>query len=115
VDSILQTIYDDDDDQLIAIALDEATGKIATCAKSNVRVYKPYGQGENALKVSIHNDSWPFPGRGTESMFSGHFNIVYRSMKPAKMRQSHYHGVSLRNSWWAVPGSRSSRRAMRLR
>ncbi|PQE33163.1 hypothetical protein CJF32_00003678 [Rutstroemia sp. NJR-2017a WRK4] len=54
-DSILQTIYDDDDDQLIAIALDEATGKIATCAKSNVRVYKPYGQGEDALKWSLQH------------------------------------------------------------
>lgn len=50
-DSILQTIYDDDDAQLEAIAIDEASGKIATCAGSNVRVYKPYGQGEDALKV----------------------------------------------------------------
>jgi hypothetical protein len=50
-DAILQTIYDDDETHLAAIALDEATGKIATCAGANIRVYKPYGQGENALKV----------------------------------------------------------------
>jgi cytosine/adenosine deaminase-related metal-dependent hydrolase len=50
-DSILQTIYDDDDEELEAIAIDEASGKIATCARSNIRVYKPYGQGEDALKV----------------------------------------------------------------
>lgn len=50
-DSILQTIYDDDEQPLEAIALDTASGKIATCAGSNVRVYKPYGQGEDALKV----------------------------------------------------------------
>jgi hypothetical protein len=50
-DTILQTIYDDDDAQLEAVALDEASGKIATCAGSNIRVYKPYGQEENALKV----------------------------------------------------------------
>jgi len=50
-DTILQTIYDDDEDQLQAIDIDEATGKIATCTGSNIRVYKPYGQGEDALKV----------------------------------------------------------------
>lgn len=50
-DSILQTIYDDDDDRLEAIAIDEASGKIATCTGSSVRVYKPYGHGEDALKV----------------------------------------------------------------
>ncbi|TVY58160.1 Regulator of V-ATPase in vacuolar membrane protein 1 [Lachnellula cervina] len=54
-DSILQTIYDDDDAQLEAIAIDEASGKIATCAGSNVRVYKPYGQGEDALKWSLQH------------------------------------------------------------
>jgi hypothetical protein len=48
----LQTIYDDDEAHLEAIAIDEASGKIATCAGSNIRVYKPYGQGEDALKVS---------------------------------------------------------------
>lgn len=52
-DTILQTIYDDDDSQLEAIALDEGTGKIATCAGSNIRIYKPYGQDEGVLKVSI--------------------------------------------------------------
>ncbi|EDN98676.1 hypothetical protein SS1G_13535 [Sclerotinia sclerotiorum 1980 UF-70] len=52
-DTILQTIYDDDDTQLEAIALDEASGKIAACAGSNIRIYKPYGQDEGALKVSM--------------------------------------------------------------
>jgi hypothetical protein len=49
--SILQTIYDNNDRPLEAIAFDEASGKIATCAGSDIRVYKPYGQGEDALKV----------------------------------------------------------------
>lgn len=50
-DSILQTIYDDDDAYLNAIAIDEKSGKIATVAGSYIRVYKPYGQGEDALQV----------------------------------------------------------------
>ncbi|KAF7950431.1 hypothetical protein EAE96_007716 [Botrytis aclada] len=54
-DAILQTIYDDDDTQLEAIALDESSGKIATCAGSNVRVYKPYGQDEGVLKWSLQH------------------------------------------------------------
>ncbi|KAF4628729.1 hypothetical protein G7Y89_g9420 [Cudoniella acicularis] len=54
-DSILQTIYDDDEAELEAIAIDELSGKIATCAGSNVRVYKPYGQGEDALQWSLQH------------------------------------------------------------
>jgi hypothetical protein len=50
-DAILQTIYDDDEAELEAIAFDESSGKIATCVGNSVRVYKPYGQGEDALKV----------------------------------------------------------------
>lgn len=48
---MIQTVYDDDDTPLEAIAIDEASGKIAISAGSNIRVYKPYGQGEDALKV----------------------------------------------------------------
>jgi len=47
----LQTIYDDDVQPLLAIALDEITGKIAVSTESGVRIYKPFGQGEGALKV----------------------------------------------------------------
>jgi hypothetical protein len=52
-DTILQTIYDDDDGVLEAIAIDEASGKIATCTGVHVRIYKPYGQVEDALKVNL--------------------------------------------------------------
>jgi hypothetical protein len=47
----LQTVYDEDTSFLVAIAIDEATGKIATCTENAVRVYSPYGQDEGALKV----------------------------------------------------------------
>lgn len=50
-DTIIQTIYDDDDSPLDAIAFDEAYGKIASCTGHVVRIYKPYGQNEQALKV----------------------------------------------------------------
>jgi hypothetical protein len=49
--TILQTIYDDDDAPLEAITLDEATGKIATCTAKQVRVYKPFGLEHDALRV----------------------------------------------------------------
>jgi WD40 repeat protein len=42
---------------LTAIAFDEATGKIATCTERSVRIYRPYGQNEEALRVSC--DSTP--------------------------------------------------------
>jgi hypothetical protein len=40
-DTILQTIYDDDERKLQAVAFDEYSGKIAACTDSTVRVYKP--------------------------------------------------------------------------
>lgn len=49
----MQTIYDDTEEQLEAIAVDEASGKIATCTGSTIRVYKPYGQEEDALQVRV--------------------------------------------------------------
>ncbi|KAK4242182.1 RAVE protein 1 C terminal-domain-containing protein [Achaetomium macrosporum] len=38
---LLQTIYDDDPAPLQAVALDEASGKIAVCTRRAVRVYRP--------------------------------------------------------------------------
>ncbi|KAL5596500.1 hypothetical protein BROUX41_006726 [Berkeleyomyces rouxiae] len=42
--SILQTIYDDDDHVLEAVAFDEARGRIATCTRSTARIYAPDNQ-----------------------------------------------------------------------
>lgn len=52
--TILQTIYDDAEEHLDAIAIDEISGKIATCTGPNIRVYKPYGEEEDALQVRLH-------------------------------------------------------------
>ncbi|KAK0107758.1 regulator of (H+)-ATPase in vacuolar membrane, variant 2 [Cadophora gregata f. sp. sojae] len=70
-DSILQTIYDDDEEDLEAIAIDEASGKIVTCAGTIIRVYKPYGQGEDALKWSLQH-SFPIgePAGGSATTLS---------------------------------------------
>jgi hypothetical protein len=50
-DTLLQTVYDDDGEPLQAIALDEASGKIAVCTHRAVRIYKPFGREEDALRV----------------------------------------------------------------
>jgi hypothetical protein len=44
-DRLLQTVYDDDPAPLQAVALDEASGKIAVCTRRAVRVYRPLGVG----------------------------------------------------------------------
>ena len=49
--SILQTIYLELSDELIAIVLDELSGKVAAASSSTVHVYKPYGRDEGALRV----------------------------------------------------------------
>ncbi|GFP60521.1 regulator of V-ATPase in vacuolar membrane protein 1 [Trichoderma asperellum] len=52
--TILQTIYDENDEPLEAIAIDELTGKIATSTATQVRVYKPLGGlQEDALKWAL--------------------------------------------------------------
>lgn len=90
-DSILQTIYDDDEEPLEAIALDAASGKIATCSGANVRVYKPYGQGEDALKVG---SSIMFLQRQYEAdTFSGHCNTASTSKEQVPIMRQHSHGA----------------------
>ncbi|KAK3371547.1 RAVE protein 1 C terminal-domain-containing protein [Lasiosphaeria ovina] len=54
-DTLLQTIYDDDDDPLDAVALDEASGKIAVSTRRTVRIYRPFGQKENALRWALQS------------------------------------------------------------
>lgn len=41
-ETILQTIYDDDERTLDAVAFDEYSGKIAACTGSTVRIYRPF-------------------------------------------------------------------------
>ncbi|KAI9845530.1 MAG: regulator of (H+)-ATPase in vacuolar membrane [Thelocarpon superellum] len=52
-DQILQTIYHDDVDELGAVTIDEASGKIATCTPSTIYIYRPYGIEEGALQWSL--------------------------------------------------------------
>jgi hypothetical protein len=49
-DKILQTVYNDDEGELKAVAFDETSGKFATCSSSKVYIYKPYGKDERVLK-----------------------------------------------------------------
>ena len=52
-ETIIQTIYDDDERKLDAVAFDESSGKIAACTEATVRVYKPLAYGDDALKVGL--------------------------------------------------------------
>jgi hypothetical protein len=48
---LLQTIYHDESQDLGAVAIDEESGKIATCSKGTIYIYQPFGQSEDVLKV----------------------------------------------------------------
>ncbi|KAL2144684.1 hypothetical protein VTI28DRAFT_8712 [Corynascus sepedonium] len=65
-DELLQTVYDDDTEPLQAIALDEASGKIAVCTRHVVRVYQPLGAGRggelDALVQWALQTSFPVTG-----------------------------------------------------
>jgi len=52
-ESLLQTVYDDDEQSLEAVAFDEASGKIAVCSHSTVRIYRPLGQDEDDLRWAL--------------------------------------------------------------
>ncbi|KAH9893751.1 RAVE protein 1 C terminal-domain-containing protein [Xylariomycetidae sp. FL2044] len=51
--TILQTIYDDDERNLDAVCFDEFSGKIAACTDSTIRVYRPLGPGDDSLKWAL--------------------------------------------------------------
>ncbi|CAM1509249.1 Fc.00g029880.m01.CDS01 [Cosmosporella sp. VM-42] len=68
---VIQTIYDDDEQPLEAISIDEATGKIATCTSTEVRVYKPLGLQEDALKWALESTfDIPHPDPETPAVLS---------------------------------------------
>ncbi|KAK7746996.1 regulator of (H+)-ATPase in vacuolar membrane [Cytospora paraplurivora] len=48
--TLLQTIYDDDETHLEAVAFDEVSGKIAVCTSHTVRIYKPFVHEDGALQ-----------------------------------------------------------------
>lgn len=48
---LIQTISHGESDVLEAVAISEASGKLATCTKSRVFVYAPLGLDEGGLKV----------------------------------------------------------------
>jgi hypothetical protein len=48
---LLQTIYVDDTPALEAVAIDEASGRIAVCGGPYAFVYQPYGVLNETLKV----------------------------------------------------------------
>lgn len=49
---LVQTIYHEDDEGLIAVAIDENSGKIATANSCEVLIYRPYGKEDGLLKVA---------------------------------------------------------------
>lgn len=53
--NLLQTVYLDEHAELDAVAIDGATGKLATCSLKEVTIYKPYGRNEGALKWSYES------------------------------------------------------------
>ncbi|EHA48223.1 WD repeat-containing protein [Pyricularia oryzae 70-15] len=65
--TLLQTVYDDDESPLRAIAFDEASGKIATATDDWVRIYKPFGQEFDALKWALQSTFQPFGNTDDEA------------------------------------------------
>ncbi|EFX06570.1 WD repeat protein [Grosmannia clavigera kw1407] len=54
-DTLHQTIYDDDETPLEAVAFDEVSGNIATCTDCIVRVYRPIGRLEGSLQWALQS------------------------------------------------------------
>ncbi|KAL8665513.1 MAG: hypothetical protein Q9202_002218 [Teloschistes flavicans] len=50
---LVQTLYLEDCSALVAIEIDETTGKIATASSTKIYVYRPYGKEEGLLKWSL--------------------------------------------------------------
>lgn len=48
---VVQTIYIDDEFELEGVAIDEASGKLATCSTKSIYIFRPYGEDEGFVKV----------------------------------------------------------------
>jgi hypothetical protein len=94
--TVLQTIYDNDDRRLEAVAFDESSGKIAACTDGTVRIYRPLGHTDDSLKVSLLRPR-PLGLRYSGLMVaSGHYKLPSRSK--VLLHPLHSHGVAPRNS-----------------
>ncbi|KAL8775617.1 MAG: hypothetical protein Q9209_000113 [Squamulea sp. 1 TL-2023] len=51
--NLLQAIYHEDCDSLIAVTIDELSGKIATANSHEIHLYRPYGKEDGLLKWSL--------------------------------------------------------------
>ncbi|KAI1135316.1 regulator of V-ATPase in vacuolar membrane protein [Hypoxylon sp. FL0543] len=67
-ETILQTIYDDDERKLEAVSFDESSGKIAASTDATVRIYRPLSHGDDsdspkvwALQTSFEVDHGSTP------------------------------------------------------
>ncbi|OTA97223.1 hypothetical protein M434DRAFT_392178 [Hypoxylon sp. CO27-5] len=66
-ETILQTIYDDDERKLEAVSFDESSGKIAASTDATVRIYRPLSHGDDgdspkwALQTSFEVDKGSTP------------------------------------------------------
>ncbi|EXJ82790.1 hypothetical protein A1O3_06605 [Capronia epimyces CBS 606.96] len=54
--TILQTIYVDTVDSLIAITFEETTGRIALCDERHVYIYRPVGRDEGVVRWVLHHE-----------------------------------------------------------
>lgn len=106
-ETLLQTVYDDDEQPLEAIALDEASGKIAVCTANAVRIYRPFGQEEDALRVCRSAWAKPLTDRCADSFRSGLCRLPLRSSEEMFRRTTIHrypsHGAHRKNCWWRIP------------
>lgn len=49
--NLLQTIYHEECSTLVAVAIDESTGKIAIASLTEVYIYRPFGKQDGLLRV----------------------------------------------------------------
>ncbi|ROT43356.1 regulator of V-ATPase in vacuolar membrane protein [Sodiomyces alkalinus F11] len=69
-DVLIQTVYEDHDSVLVAVAFDESSGKIATSTRSVVRVYEPFRSDDYSRKWTLQS-SFPIPTPGTPCLSWG--------------------------------------------
>lgn len=80
--TILQTIYDDDERALEAVSFDESSGKIAACTDATIRIYRPLSHGDDggSPKVTTCPDIEYHGVLLTNNLYSGYYKHPSRSI-----------------------------------
>lgn len=85
-ETILQTIYDNDERKLEAVSFDECSGKIAASTDGTVRIYRPLNHGDDGDTPKVVYSGNELLAVQTQLIvYSGHYKRLSKLVKAQRL------------------------------